>query len=81
MFNPVTLADRCDDDGWVGTFTPIDVTENWFAEDMKKKELTDYFKLDLRSKYNRQLFANHDGFGDDWLKKLTMNMTTTLLPG
>ena len=81
MFNPVTLADRYDDDGWVGTFTPTDVTENWFAEDMKKKELIDYFKLDLRNKYNCQMFAEHDGFGDSWLKKLVMNMTQTLLPG
>ena len=68
MFNPVTLADRYEEDGWVGTFTPTDVTKNWFAEDMKNKELINYFKLDLRSIYNRQMFAIHDGFGDSWLK-------------
>ena len=69
-FNPVTMADRYDEVSWVGTFTPIDAAENWFVEEMKKNKLENYFKLDLRKPANRQSFADRDGFGENWRKKV-----------
>ena len=65
-FNPVTLADRYDDGGWVGAFTPINAADDWFVEDLKDKNLKNYFMLDLREESNRQIFADFDGFGDKW---------------
>ena len=65
-FNPVTLADRYDEVGWVGAFTPINAADHWFVEDLKDEKLKNYFMLDLREESNRQIFADFDGFGDKW---------------
>ena len=69
-FNPVTLADRYDEVGCVGTFTPTDAAENWFAEEMNNNNLENYFKLDLRNSSNCHFFAEHDGFGKSWKTKV-----------
>jgi len=37
---------------------------------MNNNNLENYFKLDLRKPSNRQIFAEHDGFGESWKTKI-----------
>ena len=59
-FNPVTLADRYDDGGWVGAFTPINAADDWFVEDLKDETLKSYFMLDLPEESNRLFILDFD---------------------